>query len=160
MTSSPTVAIAAAVLGTPFRISFGGATLFQYAEDVAKTLLIASRADPDGPRVFNLGGSAVAIDDWISAIDGVVPGARDLVTFEPKPLPFPSDIQHDGIAALGAVPVTPYEEAIAATAAIYQGMAAEGRLVGSEQGVPTAAPAAAAATPTAAVSSSASRSSP
>ena len=29
MTSSPTVAIAAAVLGTPFRISFGGGTLFQ-----------------------------------------------------------------------------------------------------------------------------------
>jgi nucleoside-diphosphate-sugar epimerase len=157
MTSSPTVAIAAAVLGTPFRISFGGATLFQYAEDVAKTLLIASRADPDGPRVFNMGGSAVAIDDWISAVDGVIPGARDLITFEPNPLPFPADIQHDGITALGAVPVTPYGEAIAATAAIYQRLAAEGRLVGSEQGVP---PAPSAATPSAAVSSSASRSSP
>ena len=36
-------------------------TLFQYAEDVAKTLLLASRADPVGARVFNLGGDAVAI---------------------------------------------------------------------------------------------------
>jgi nucleoside-diphosphate-sugar epimerase len=157
MTSSPTVAIAAAVLGTPFRISFGGATLFQYAEDVAKTLLIASRADPQGPRVFNMGGSAVAIDDWIRAIDDVIPGARDLLTFEPTPLPFPADIQHDGIAALGAVPVTSYRNAIAATAAIYQRLAAEGRLVGSEQGVPAATPA---MTPSAAVSPSASRSSP
>jgi len=157
MTSSPTVAIAAAVLGTPFRISFGGATLFQYAEDVARTLLMASRAEPDGPRVFNLGGSAVAIDDWIGAIDDAVPGARDLLTFEPNPLPFPSDIQHDGIAALGAVPVTPHAEAIGATAAIYQRLAAEGRLVGSEQGVPIAATV---ATPSAPVSSSASRSSP
>jgi UDP-glucuronate 4-epimerase len=157
MTSSPTVAIAAAVLGTPFRISFGGATLFQYAEDVAKTLLIASRAAPDGARVFNMGGSAVAIDDWITAIDAVVPGARDLLTVEPKPLPFPSDIQHDGIAALGDVPVTPYKEAIEATARIYQRLAAEGRLVGTEQGVPAVA---AAGGPAVAAPATATRSSP
>jgi UDP-glucuronate 4-epimerase len=158
MTSGPTVAIAAAVLGTPFRISFGGSTLFQYAEDVAKTLLIASRAAPAGPRVFNMGGSAVAIDDWINSIDAVVPGARDLITFDPNPLPFPSDIQHDGIAALGGVPVTPYGEAIEATARIYQRLAADGRLVGTEQGIPaaSASPVATSAAPT----SSASRSSP
>jgi UDP-glucuronate 4-epimerase len=157
MTSSPTVAIAAAVLGRPFRISFGGATLFQYAEDVAKTLLIASRAAPDGARVFNMGGSAVAINDWITAIDAVVPGARDLLTFEPNPLPFPSDIQHDGIAALGDVPVTPYDEAIEATARIYQDLAAEGRLVGTEQGVPAGV---AANGPAVAAPATATRSSP
>src|SRR5439155_16226760 len=97
MTSSPTVAIAAAVLGTPFRITFGGSTLFQYAEDVAKTLLLASRAAPAGAGVFNLGGSPVAIADWIEAIDAAVPGARDLITSEPTPLPFPADIQHDSL---------------------------------------------------------------
>jgi len=140
MTSSPTVAIAAAVLGTPFRITFGGGTLFQYAEDVAKTLLLASRAAPAGARVFNLGGSPVAIADWIEAIEAVVPGAGRLLTFEPAPLPFPSDIQHDRLAALGDVPVTPYREAIAATARIYQELAASGRLVGTEHGVPAVAP--------------------
>jgi nucleoside-diphosphate-sugar epimerase len=158
MTSGPTVAIAAAVLGVPFRISFGGATLFQYAEDVAKTLLIASRAAPAGPRVFNMGGSAVAIDDWVSAIDTVVPGARDLIAFDPNPLPFPSDIQHDGIAALGDVPVTPYRDAIEATARIYQGLAADGRLVATEQGIPAAA--ASADATVAAPPSSAARASP
>jgi nucleoside-diphosphate-sugar epimerase len=156
MTSSPTVAIAAAVLGTPFRISFGGVTLFQYAEDVAKTLLMASRAAPDGARVFNMGGSAVAIDDWITAIDAVVPGAQDLLTFDPNPLPFPTDIQHNGIRALGDVPVTPYGEAIEATARIYQRLAAEGRLVGTEQGVPAAA----AGGPAVAAPATATRSSP
>jgi UDP-glucuronate 4-epimerase len=146
MTSSPTVAIAAAVLGTPFRISFGGSTLFQYAEDVAKTLIIASRAEPAGPRVFNLGGSPVSMDDWIEAIDEAVPGARALLTYDPAPLPFPSDIQHDSLAALGPVPVTPYREAIAATAAIYRRLAAAGRLVGAEHGVPPAPAAARTAT--------------
>ncbi|HEY8799794.1 MAG TPA: hypothetical protein VIM20_04290, partial [Candidatus Limnocylindrales bacterium] len=155
MTSSPTVAIAAAVLGTPFRISFGGSTLYQYAQDVAKTLLIASRAAPDGARVFNLGGSPVAIEDWIDAIEAVVPGARKLITNEPSPLPFPSDIQHDALAALGDVPVTPYRDAIAATARIYQRLAAEGRLVGSEQGVPAPAGSGAAAAASPAAPSSA-----
>jgi UDP-glucuronate 4-epimerase len=138
MTSSPTVAIAAAVLGLPFRVSFGGSTLFQYAEDVAKTLLIASRAEADGAQVFNLGGNPVSIEDWIGAIDEVVPGARALLTAESTPLPFPADIQHDRIAVLGPVPVTPFRAAIAATAEIFRRLAAEGRLVGTEQGIPSA----------------------
>jgi UDP-glucuronate 4-epimerase len=149
MTSSPTVAIAAAVLGVPFRIAFGGSTLYQYAEDVAKTLLLASRAAPEGARVFNLGGSPVAMDEWIDAIEAAVPGAAGLITNEPKPLPFPSDIQHDSLAALGHVPVTPYREAIAATARIYQRLAAAGRLVGTEHGVPATAAGSAAAAPAA-----------
>jgi UDP-glucuronate 4-epimerase len=139
MTSSPTVAIAAAVLGVPFRIAFGGSTLFQYAQDVAQTLLLASRSAPAGARVFNLGGSPVAMDDWIEAIEAAVPGAARLITFEPGPLPFPADIQHDSLATLGDVPVTPYREAIAATARIYQRLAADGRLVGTEHGVPSGA---------------------
>jgi UDP-glucuronate 4-epimerase len=136
MTSSPTVAIAAAVLGVPFRISFGGSTLFQYAEDVAATLILASRAEPAGARVFNLGGSAVAIDDWIATIEDTVPEARGLISRDPTPLPFPSAIDHDSIAALGPIPVTPHRDAIAATAHIYRRLAAKGRLVGTEHGVP------------------------
>lgn len=140
MTSSPTVAIAAAVLGTPFRITFGGSTLFQYAEDVAKTLILASRAELDGARVFNLGGSPVSIEAWIDAIEEAVPGARRLLDFDPAPLPFPADIQHARLAALGDVPVTPYRDAIVATARIYQQLAASGRLIGDQHGVPTPSP--------------------
>ncbi|HEV7810759.1 MAG TPA: NAD(P)-dependent oxidoreductase, partial [Candidatus Limnocylindrales bacterium] len=148
MTSSPTVAIAAAVLGVPFRISFGGSTLFQYAQDVAATLILASRSPADGAHVFNLGGSPVPITDWIEAIDAAVPGARDLLTFEPAPLPFPPDIQHDRLARLGAVPVTPYADAIAATAGIFRSLADRRALVAGEQGIPDAtAGASATATP-------------
>jgi nucleoside-diphosphate-sugar epimerase len=69
MTSGPTVAIAAAVLGLPFTISFGGETVFQYAEDVARTLIAASRSSIVGAHVFNLGGQPVSIADWIAAIE-------------------------------------------------------------------------------------------
>ena len=135
MTSTPTVAIAAAVLGVPYQISFGGRTLFQYAEDVARTLILASRSAPNGPRIFNLGGSEVGLDEWVDAIEAAVPAAAGLITVAPTELPFPADIAHDRLAELGDVPVTPYREAIAATADIYRRLAADGRLVGSEHGV-------------------------
>ena len=138
MTSGPTVAIAAAVLGVPFKIPFGGQTLFQYAEDVASTLVLASRSTPDGARVFNLGGSLVSIADWVDAIEAAVPGASGLISHETAGLPFPADIEHGSLAALGAIPVTPYRDAIAATARIYERLAADGRLVAAEQGVPAA----------------------
>jgi nucleoside-diphosphate-sugar epimerase len=138
MTSGPTVAIAAAVLGVPFRIPFGGQTLFQYAEDVAKTLLLASRSAPEGSRVFNLGGSLVPIADWIEAIEAVVPTATGQISQEAEGLPFPADIEHGSLVALGAIPVTPYREAIAATARIFERLASERRLIAAEQGVPAA----------------------
>lgn len=140
MTSSPTVAIAAAVLGHPFEVTFGGATLFQYAEDVAKTLLIASRSDPVGAHVFNFGGEAVAISDWVGAIEATVPEAAGLLTIAPGELPFPPAIGHESLAALGDVPVTPYREGIAASAAMYRRLANEGRLVAAEQGLPATVP--------------------
>lgn len=135
MTSSPTAAIAAAVLDVPFEISYGGTTLFQYAEDVAATLMLASRAAPEGARVYNLGGSRVALSDWIAAIDAAVPGAGERLSLAPVELPFPSDIAHDRLSELGDVPVTPYRDAIAATADIYRRLAAEGRLIAAEHGV-------------------------
>ena len=141
MTSSPTVAIAAAVLGQPFEITFGGSTVFQYAEDVAKTLLLAGRAAPDGARVFNLGGDAVAISDWVAAIEDIVPEAAGTITMAPTQLPFPAAIAHESLASLGDVPVTPYRDGIAASAAIYRRLADEGRLAGTEQGVPATVPA-------------------
>ena len=140
MTSSPTAAIAAAVLGVPFEISFGGSTLFQYAQDVARTLILASRGEPRDARVFNLGGSRVALTDWVAAIDKAVPGAADLLSLAPGELPFPSEIAHDRLRELGPVPVTPYRDAIAATADIYRRLADDGRLIAAEHGV-VAAPA-------------------
>jgi nucleoside-diphosphate-sugar epimerase len=136
MTSTPTVAIAAAVLGQPYEISFGGRTLFQYAEDVARTLIAASRSSIEGAHVFNLGGNVVDIADWVAAIEAAVPEARGVLTIADARLPFPSEIDHDGLAALGPVLSTPYEDGIKATVEVFRSLAAEGRLLGVEQGMP------------------------
>ncbi|HEY7968843.1 MAG TPA: SDR family oxidoreductase, partial [Candidatus Limnocylindrales bacterium] len=140
MTSTPTTAIAAAVLGRPYEISFSGTTLYQYAEDVAATLLAASRSGLSGASVFNLGGSSVDIAAWIKAIEEVVPEAAGTITAASNHLPFPSEIAHDALAAVGPVPVTQYRDGIAATVGILRGLQADGRLVGTQQGLPAEAP--------------------
>jgi UDP-glucuronate 4-epimerase len=138
MTSTPTVAIAAAVLGERYEISFGGETLFQYAEDVARTLIAASRSGLEGAHVFNLGGGVVGIADWVATIEEVVPEARGLLTIADATLPFPADIAHDGLSTLGPIESTPYRDGIHATVEIFRRLASEGRLVGKEQGMPEA----------------------
>jgi UDP-glucuronate 4-epimerase len=140
MTSTPTAAIVAAVLGRPYQITFGGTTLFQYAEDVAVTLVAASRSALTGSHVFNLGGSSVDIPSWIAAIEAAVPDAAGMITAAETQLPFPSEIAHEGLAALGPVPVTPYQDGIRATVGILRAIQADGRLVATEQGLPAAVP--------------------
>jgi len=139
MTSGPSVAIAAAVLGAPYRIAFGGSTLFQYAEDVGATFVIASRSGRTGAEVFNLGGNVVSIDAWIEALEGLVPEAAGLISHEPAPLPFPAEIDHDRLAAVGTVPVTPWRTAIGDMVDRYRVLAGDGRLVARDHGLPVAA---------------------
>lgn len=135
MTSSPTVAIAAAVLGVPFTITFGGRTLFQYAEDVAGTLILASRSSLEGARVFNLGGHGVDMQTWIETIECIVPEAAGMLSHASVELPFPAEIDHASLAAVGPVPIRPVREGIEATVEIFRRLAATGQLVGADQGL-------------------------
>ena len=135
MTSSPTVAIAAAVLGLPFTITFGGSTVYQYAEDVAQTLIIASRTSLEGAHVFNLGGHGVDMPTWIETIESVVPAATGLITHASTELPFPAEIDHAGLAALGDVPVTSVRDGIEATVEVFRSLERAGRLDGVDQGL-------------------------
>jgi len=135
MTSSPTVAIAAAVLGVPFTITFGSRTFYQYAEDVARTLIMASRSSMEGAHVFNLGGHGVDMPAWIEMIESVVPEATGLITHAATELPFPAEIDHAGLAALGDVPVTDVRDGIEATVEIFRRLAQAGRLNGADQGL-------------------------
>jgi len=142
MTSGPTKAILAATLGRPYRIAFGGRTLLQYAEDVAATAIAASRSDITGARVFNLGGSMVAIEDVVDAIEATLPAARGLVTFDPQPLPFPDSIDATGTDVIGDVRITPLDEAIRRTVDVFTARLAAGDLDPVVHGLePAAAPA-------------------
>jgi UDP-glucuronate 4-epimerase len=135
MTSGPTKAIVAAVLGQPFTVPFRGATLFQYAEDVARTLVAASLSGVDGAHVYNLPGVVADGPAFRAAIEAAVPGASDLITFEPVDLPFPSEIDHDGIEVLGPLPITPLLDGVRASVDTYRNLARAGLLEPADHGL-------------------------
>jgi len=141
MTSGPTKAIVAAVLGRPYRLAFDGPTMYQYADDVAGTLLAATRSSITGAHVFNLPGHVADGPALAAAIEAAVPGAGALVEFDRGDLPFPSEIDHDGIEAIDPPPVTSLVDGIAATVAIYRDLARDGRLDAAAHGLePVATP--------------------
>jgi nucleoside-diphosphate-sugar epimerase len=135
LTSDPTRAVLAALLGRRFEIGFGGRSLFQYAPDAAAAFISAARAGLEGARVSNLGGSPVSIDEFIAALERVVPGAAKLITHAQKPLPFPERIDSASLADLGPLPVTPLDEAMAATVAVFRAALDRGELVPEEHGL-------------------------
>jgi UDP-glucuronate 4-epimerase len=128
LTSDPTKAILAAHLRRPYRIGFGGRTLFQYAEDVAETLTQAARSGLRGAHVFNLAGSLVSMNEFVQVIDEVIPGAASLISCAEPALPFPADIDSAGLERVGPVQVTALEAAVRATVDIFEACLADGRL--------------------------------
>jgi nucleoside-diphosphate-sugar epimerase len=120
VTSTPTKAIVAAIAGRRYTITFGGATVFQLAEDVGRTLVIAARSGLAGARAYNLPGTLCSINDFIAAIEDAVPEARGQIDAASEPLPFPERISFRGIEELGTVPVTALAEGIGRTAAFFR----------------------------------------
>src|SRR6185503_11549144 len=59
ITSDPTKAMKAAVLGRSFHIRFGGTTDFQYVADTAAAFVACADRAPAGAHVFNLHGETV-----------------------------------------------------------------------------------------------------
>jgi UDP-glucuronate 4-epimerase len=110
VTSGPTLAIEAAVRGEPYRIGFGGRTQLHYAPDVARAFVRAARSAPEGAGIYNLGGPATAMADFVSALEHAVPGAR--IGFDEIPLPFPDELPEPWFDE----PLTPLQEGIRETA--------------------------------------------
>jgi nucleoside-diphosphate-sugar epimerase len=114
LTAGPTLAIDAAVRGQPYRIGFGGRTQLHFAPDVARALVQAARSPADGAHVFNLGGPATAIGDFVTALEAEIAGAE--ITFDEAPLPFPDELPGPWFDS----PLTPLEQGIHETAELLR----------------------------------------
>lgn len=129
ITSSPTKAMKAAVVGLPFRIRFGGHTDFQYVADTADTFIRAAVSELEGAHVFNLHGETVGMSDVVAEIERARPEARGLISFDDAPLAIPSEFDDAAIrAALGPLPATPLAEGVRATVERFEELRREGRL--------------------------------
>jgi nucleoside-diphosphate-sugar epimerase len=89
ITSTPTLAMKAAVAHARYEITYGGEFNFQYVDDTAKAFIRAARVDHEGADTYNLGGAAIDMGDVIEAIETVEPLAKNLITYVDTPLPFP-----------------------------------------------------------------------
>ncbi len=129
LTSDPTKAIKASVLGRPFTIRFSGSIDLQYVDDTAKIFLWCADSDQPGARVYTLRGSVITTEAFITALEKAVPGAGGMVRTQGISLPIASNLDDSLLAAdLGSIPRTPLEEGIQQTAELFWRLQAEGRL--------------------------------
>lgn len=135
LTSGPSRAVLSAVLGRPFEIGFDGRSLFNYAPDAARAFIAASRSRLDGARVYNLPGTVATIDEFVAAVERALPGSSRLLTHSSTLLGFPADVDSGSIAELGESAVTPLDDAIAATVALFRERLEQGQLDPAEHGL-------------------------
>ncbi|MFO0847391.1 MAG: NAD(P)-dependent oxidoreductase [Gemmataceae bacterium] len=129
MTSEPTKAIKAALLGRPYPISFGGWTDFQYVADVAEAFVLSCERPFTGAGAYNLRGAVVTLDEFKRTLAEVLPLAESLVTVGSTQIAIAYDLSDAGITRdLGPMPKTPLEAGIRETVAIFRKLRDDGRL--------------------------------
>jgi nucleoside-diphosphate-sugar epimerase len=128
MTSSPTLAMGAAVRGEPFEIPYGGTAQYDYAPDVGRAFARAAPAAREGAHVANFPGEPSSITDVVAAIEGAAPDAAGTITWIDEQLPFPESLASGLLEQLiGPFPHTPLSEGVARTIERFR------ELQGSEQ---------------------------
>lgn len=135
LTSSPTKAVLAAVLGCAYEIGFGGATLFHYAGDVGRALVVAARSSGDGAHVANLNGVRAPVSDVVAVLHDLVGPSAERITVSSNPLPFPADVDTAGLDIIGPPAVTPLYDGIAATFEFFRELQSRGALESGEHGL-------------------------
>jgi nucleoside-diphosphate-sugar epimerase len=127
LTSDPTKAMKAAVLGRPFHIRFGGATDFQYVADTAAAFIACADRVPPGAYVFNLHGESVAVDKIAQLINQYSGG--ELITYGGPPIPIAPSMNDAAIRrVIGPLPSTSLEDGVRETMQRFAALRDSGRL--------------------------------
>lgn len=128
MTSDPTRAAKAAVLGRPFTLRFSGSTDFLYAKDCADAFIAAAERGPKGAQVYNLHGETHSVASVVDRLRELCPQAGELVIDGPE-LPIPPQMDGSRIEReLGPLPRTSLEDGLGETVNRFRELHAQGRL--------------------------------
>jgi nucleoside-diphosphate-sugar epimerase len=129
MTSTPTKAMAAAAVGRPYHISYGGRVVFQHADAAADVFIRAARHPGRGAPVFTLGGTSAEMSEVVAAIEAAAPEMRGKISFEPVQLPNPEYVDSSTLdAALGPIEWTPLADGVAHTIEHFRAAIDAGRV--------------------------------
>jgi nucleoside-diphosphate-sugar epimerase len=134
LTSDPTKAMKAAVVGRPFHIRFSGITDFQYVADTAAAFIASADQAPAGAHVFNLHGETRDVADVVGLIDEALPAAqRGLITHSGPVIPIAPWLSDAAFrSVIGDLGVTTLAEGIRETVTQFAALQSAGRLDVSE----------------------------
>lgn len=135
LTSSPTRAMLAAVLGCRYEVGFRGTTLLHYARDVGRALVAAAGTPTEGAHVMNLNGVRAQIAEIVAILQRLVGPSASRITVNPRALPFPDDADTEGLDIIGPPAVTPLDDGVTATLRFFQNLQTRGVLVPEEHGL-------------------------
>jgi nucleoside-diphosphate-sugar epimerase len=125
LTSHPTKAMVAAVLGQDYTIPFSGPLAFQHVGEVAAAFVQAAGAAVPGAFVHDLMGEVTTVESVVQAIGREVPGAR--IAVEGPPLPLPADFDDGALRRLvGAWPRTTLAEGVGQSVRAFRDLVARG----------------------------------
>jgi nucleoside-diphosphate-sugar epimerase len=129
LTSDPTHALRAAVMGRPFRMRLTGLMDLQYVEDVAMAFVRCLESDIEGAHAFNLAGHLEQVEALIPLIERLRPVARGLITCEGPTVPVAARMDGAALArAVPGIPLTSLEEGVGRSLALFERLHAEGCL--------------------------------
>jgi nucleoside-diphosphate-sugar epimerase len=129
LTSGPTTAIKAAVLGRPFHVGFSGPTDFLHAADTAAAFLAAAERAPAGAQVYHLHGDTLDVREFLALVEDEIPAARGSLTSGGPRIPIPPRLDGSALAAaLPGLPHTPPLDGIRDTLHRFRALHAAARL--------------------------------
>jgi nucleoside-diphosphate-sugar epimerase len=130
LTSDPTKAMKAAVLGRSFHIRFGGSTDFLYAADAAAAFVDSADRAPEGAFVFNLHGDTVDVATLVRTVDDHLPPThRGLISYGGPPVPTASAMDDTAFRrTIRSAPATPLVAGVRETLGRFARLRDEGRL--------------------------------
>jgi nucleoside-diphosphate-sugar epimerase len=114
LTSDPTRAMKAAVVGRPFHIRFSGTSDFIHVDDVAAAFVECADRGPDGAHVFNLHGETRTVAEIVGVIERSLPVApRGSITYGGPSIPMPPALDDTALRSVIAnLPRTSVEEGV------------------------------------------------
>ena len=120
MTSGPTKAIKAAVIGQPYTIRFTGGLDMQYVRDTARVFIRCAEAGLTGAKVYTPRGDVMRVHEFLTILGEILPSSRTLIKAEGRQLPVSYDFDDSALRKdLGEILDTPLADGIRETAAIF-----------------------------------------
>jgi len=120
MTSGPTKAIKATVVGRPYTIRFTGGMDLQYVRDTARLFIECAESGLAGAKVYTPRGHVMQVDEFLSLLGRLLPESQELINADGKPLPVACDFDDSALRRdLPNLRRTPMKEGILETAAIF-----------------------------------------